>query len=113
MCPSCRKNNTKKVGKRLGIQRYKCLNCNANFSSKRRPDKLQEIIFKKYIYKRQTLSDLAEEYKKSSRWIQKQIFNYEPEIRIHKPRAIILVCDATFYGKRKDEMPLEGTSLEP
>lgn len=80
------------------------MSCNANFSSKRRPNKLQEIIFKKYIYKRQTLSDLAEEYKKSSRWIQKQVFEYEPEIIIHKPREIILVCDATFYGKRKDKL---------
>ena len=61
-------------------------------------------IFKKYIYKRQTLSDLAEEYKKSSRWIQKQIFEYEREIKHHKPRAIVLVCDATFYGKRKDKL---------
>ena len=50
------------------------------------------------------MSDLAEEYKKSSRWIQKQIFEYEPEIRTHKPRAIVLVCDATFYGKRKDKL---------
>ena len=85
--------NTKKIGKRLGLQRYKCNDCNKKFQSKRRPEKLQAIIFKKYIYKRETLSDLAEEYKKSSRWIQKQIFEYEPDIKTHKPREIILVCD--------------------
>ena len=56
------------------------------------------------MYKRQTLSDLAEEYKRNPRWVQKQIFEYEPEIRIHKPRAIVLVCDATFYGKRRDKL---------
>lgn len=60
---------------------------------------LQEIIFKKYIYKRQTLSNLVEEYKKSPCWIQKQIFDYEPELKTHKPRKVILVCNATFYGK--------------
>ena len=79
------------------------MNCSNYFSSKRRPDKLQAIIFKKYIYKRQTLSDLAEGYKKSSRLVQKQIYEYEPEIKYHKPRAIVLVCDATFYAKRKDK----------
>ena len=56
------------------------------------------------MYKRQTLSDLAEEYKRNPRWVQKQIFEYEPEIRIHKPRVIVLVCDATFYGKRRDKL---------
>lgn len=50
----------KKNRKLGGIQRYKCFNCNSYFSSKRRPKKLQEIIFKKYIYKRRTLSGLAE-----------------------------------------------------
>ncbi|WP_416385452.1 IS256 family transposase, variant Zn-binding type [Sulfurimonas sp.] len=104
MCPHCTSKKTKKNGELGGIQRYKCSSCNSYFSSKRRPDKLQEIIFKKYIYKRQTLSDLAEEYKKSSRWIQKQIFEYEPNIKYHKPRAIVLICDATFYGKRKDKL---------
>ena len=104
MKSTCNSKETKKNGKLGGIQRYKCLSCNNYFSSKRRPEKLQEIIFKKYIYKRQTLSDLAEEYKRSSRWIQKQIFEYEPEIKKHKPREIILVCDATFYGKRKDKL---------
>jgi len=67
-------NNTKKIAKRRRLQRYRCNDCNTKIQSKRRPEKLQEIIFNKYIYKRQTLSDLAEEYNKSSRWIQKQVF---------------------------------------
>ena len=32
------------------------------------------------------------------------INKYEPAVRVHKPRAIVLVCDATFYGKRKDKL---------
>ncbi|WP_416385459.1 transposase-like zinc-binding domain-containing protein [Sulfurimonas sp.] len=45
MCPNCEKNNTKKIGKRRGLQRYKCNDCSTKFQSKRRPEKLQEIIF--------------------------------------------------------------------
>jgi len=52
-CPNCKKNNTKKIGKRLGLQRYKCNACDTKFQLKRRPEKLQEIIFKK-IYLQET-----------------------------------------------------------
>ena len=36
--------------------------------------------------------------------MQKQIFEYEPVYKIHNPREVNLVCDATFYGKRKDKL---------
>lgn len=29
---------------------------------------------------------------------------YEPDNKVHNPREIRLVCDATFYGKRKDKL---------
>ncbi len=43
---------------------------------------------------------MSAKHNKSLTWIQKQIFNYEPIEKIHNPREVILVCDATFYGKR-------------
>ena len=91
-----------RIGIRQGIQRYKCNDCNKKFQSKRRPKNLQEIIFKKYIYRRQILKDLADDYNHSIPWIRKQIFEYEPIEKIHNPRAVVIVCDATFYGKKKD-----------
>ena len=95
---------SKKIGTRNGIQRYKCNECGRKFSSKRRPKNLQEIIFKKYIYRRQILSNLAEDYNRSLPWIRKQILEYEPDEKIHNPREVVIVCDATFYGKRKDKL---------
>jgi hypothetical protein len=65
---------------------------------------LQNIIFKKYVYKRQILQDLAEEYNRSLPWIRKQILEYEPSEKVHNPRTVVIVCDATFYGKRKDKL---------
>ncbi len=47
---------------------------------------------------------MAPEYKRSISWIQKQIFEYEPAYKVHSPREVNLVCDATFYGKRKDKL---------
>jgi hypothetical protein len=89
---------------RNGIQRYKCNECNKKFQSKRRAKNLQEIIFKKYVYKRQILKDLSEEYDRSLPWIRKQILEYEPSEKVYNPRPIVIVCDATFYGKRKDKL---------
>ena len=51
---------------------------------------------------------LAEDYHRSIPWIRQQIFEYEPVEKTHNPRAVVIVCDATFYGKRKDGVPLEG-----
>lgn len=34
----------------------------------------------------------------------KQRDSYEPDLKVHNPREVILVCDATFYGKRKDKL---------
>jgi len=57
-----------------------------------------------YVYKRQILKDLAVEYNRSIPWIRKQIFEYEPVEKVHNPRAVVIVCDTTFYGKKRDKL---------
>ncbi|PHS56497.1 MAG: transposase [Sulfurimonas sp.] len=47
---------------------------------------------------------LDEDYNRSIPWIRKQIFEYEPVEKTHTPRAVVIVCDATFYGKKKDKL---------
>jgi len=37
-------------------------------------------------------------------WIKQQINSYTPAKKVHNPRPITLVCDATFYAKRKDKL---------
>ena len=93
-----------KKGKRRGIIRYFCNNCKQSFSSKRRPNKIPEIIFKKYIKRRQILKDLAQDYNRSIPWIRDKIREYEPPEKVHNPRPVVIVCDATYYGKRKDKL---------
>ena len=50
------------------------------------------------------MDDLSSKYKRSISWVQKQVSEYEPSYKIHNPRAINLICDVTFYGKRKDKL---------
>ena len=47
---------------------------------------------------------LAEDYHRSIPWIRNQIFEYKPVEKVHHPRAVVIVCDATFYGKKKDKL---------
>ena len=53
---------------------------------------------------RQTLKQLSAKYSKSIPWIMKQRDEYIVECKVHNPRPVNLVCNATFYGKRKDKL---------
>ena len=50
------------------------------------------------------MKDLAQDYNKSIPWIRDKIFEYEPPEQTYNPRAVVIVCDATFHGKRKDKL---------
>lgn len=56
------------------------------------------------MFRHQTYADLAIEYGKTKRWAYTQIHSYELPKKYHNPRAVTLVCDTTFYGKRKDKL---------
>ena len=34
----------------------------------------------------------------------KQKYEYVVDIKVHNPRAVVIVCDVTFYGKNKDKL---------
>ena len=53
---------------------------------------------------RQTLKQLSAKYSKSIPWTMKQRDEYIVEYKVHNPRPVNLICDATFYGKRKDKL---------
>jgi len=104
--PYCSSDHVKMNGHHRGIQKYYCLSCKHRFSSKRRPKHLQQIIFQDYFYHRQTAKELALKYKRSERWIRDQIHSYTPIKKKREPREVVLVLDATFFGKREDKFDL-------
>lgn len=80
-------------------QRYFCKDCKSYFQSKKRPIKLERIIWEKYIYKRQTLKDLAKEYGKSINWIRAKIEKAKAIKKDVEPQGLVIVADATFFGR--------------
>lgn len=69
ICPKCLSTSTQKIGTRNNIQRYQCNDCNKKFQLSRRTTRLEKVLFKDYIYRRQTLNDLSQKYNRSIRWV--------------------------------------------
>ena len=82
-----------------GKQGYKCNFCHKQFVGKSRPKALQERIWKKYVWGKQTLAQLAKEYGRSIPWVQKMLDSHIlPPIKIN-PQALVLLADVTFFGR--------------
>jgi len=81
------------------LQRYFCKDCKSYFQSKKRPIKLERVIWKKYVYKRQTLKDLASDYGKSINWVRVKIENAKAIKKEVEPQGLVIVADATFFGR--------------
>jgi len=52
------------------------------------------------------LTELSKKYAYSREWIQGKIHDFSPEIKTRKPRAVTVVIDATYFGKRRDKLGL-------
>jgi len=73
--------------------------CGRRFQSKNRPEKLEQVIFERYVNKRQTLRDLASEYGKSINWVRNKIKAAQALKKDVKPDGYTFVADATFFGR--------------
>jgi hypothetical protein len=73
--------------------------CGRRFQSKPRPHQLEQIIFERYVNKRQTLRDLASEYVRSINWVRAKISAAKALRKDVKPDGYTFVADATFFGR--------------
>lgn len=88
-----------KNGKFRGKQGYKCNACGKQFVGKFRPKALQAKIWDAYVWKKQTLEQLAIEHEKSIRWIQKMLDAHVLEKNEVAPQPLVLLADVTFFGR--------------
>lgn len=93
-----------KNGKARGIQTYLCSNCLLRFSStRRRKLSLIKQLWSTYVFGKQTIDQLADLYQIDRRGIRCLLDLYRPTEKIHHPRPIHLIVDATYFGERKEE----------
>jgi hypothetical protein len=89
-----------KKGKQSGIQRYQCKQCQKKFQNKRRKDSLKDKLLNQYIWQRQTLNDLANQYGRTPKWVQLKLDEVEVRSIVKlDPQPIIVVADTTFFSR--------------
>ena len=102
-CSLCRGTKIIKKGKENGIQRYLCKICGCKFRNKRRKENnLVEEIFNKFVFNKQTIREIKEEYHLDKKTVVRYLKKYTNKDKLHTPREIYLVVDATYFGKRKN-----------
>jgi len=104
LCPKCGSRKTVKNGKARGVQTYLCQDCLCRFSGIRRsPKDNSKQLWKKYTFGKQTVIQLAREFKTAKRKIQASLNKYIHRSKQHEPRPIHLVADGTYFGERKED----------
>lgn len=81
------------------MQRYRCLTCRYCFQSTRRKKAKQESLYEAYVWKRQSLAQLARDEGKSLRWVQTQLDAAALQFPPLPPQATVIVADTTFWGR--------------
>lgn len=102
---SCGGINTKKRGIQDGVQIYGCNDCKHRWRNKKRVTKHQDI-WNDFVFHKQTIREIKNETGKDKKSVYKYLKEYiVSKKEVHKPRAIHLVIDTTYFGKR-----MNGTS---
>ena len=102
-CPFCKSDETVKNGHGDGVQRYMCHVCNRRFRSKRRTkNKGDKYLWCDYIFHKQTIRELSDTYNIDRRIVRKHLDEYIAPEKVHNPRAVHLLVDATYFGERKE-----------
>jgi Zn ribbon nucleic-acid-binding protein len=100
MCPHCQSRNTIKKGSPHGVQRYECHDCTMLFQNERRhSDEPIKELWRQYVFGKQTIREMD----KDKRTIRKLFDTYTAPTKVHQPRPVHLVADATYFGERLEE----------
>ena len=61
---------------------------------------MKDDLLYQYVWQRQTYSDLAKEYNRSNKWIQKRLdeINVDSAIKLN-PKPLIVIADVTFFSR--------------
>ena len=101
-CVFCRSESVIRKGFQGNIQRWFCKECKKKFQANIKSPPNCAEIFNLYTFKKQTLNEVNNIYKIGTKNIQQLIDEYVLPTKIHTPREIYLVVDATYFGGRKN-----------
>ena len=70
-CPFCGSQNCIKKGFQQGNQRWRCKDCKKKFQANKKVFPTKEELFCLYVFSKQTLDELAQEYHFETKKLQK------------------------------------------
>lgn len=81
------------------MQRYKCKNCGYQLQSARRSRRMQEELLKRYVWRKQNLTELARETGHSHVWVRRQLDAITATPLTLMPQPTVVIADTTFWGR--------------
>jgi hypothetical protein len=97
-CPFCRGIRCIKKGLQQGHQRWLCKDCGKKFQANQKAPLNMRELFCLYVFGKQTLQELSEEYGIRSKELQASFDQLVLKQKTHDPRPIALCVDTTFFG---------------
>jgi len=91
-------------GRAKGVQSYVCQACGRRFRSARRTrtQQLSRTLWRDYVFGKQTVKQLSVSYCMDMRGVRRVLDAFVSPKKIHHPRPVHLVVDATYFGERKE-----------
>ena len=81
-----------------GVQTYQCTVCTKRFRNKRKEHtKEEESVWHDYVFKKQVLRELIEDYHRDIRTLHQYLINHVVPAKEHTPRALFVVVDALYF----------------
>ena len=105
-CPVCNSINVIKFGKVGGRQKYRCKVCGKSWSNTVRKDRTKSAVWQDFVFNRFSISNLAKKYHKTERTIHNYLDAYMPLKIMHYPRPVVIVADATYFGRSDGKLVL-------
>lgn len=96
-CPFCESNNCIRKGLQENHQRWQCKHCKKKFQGNRKAPLSKEELFCLYVFNKQTLTELSNEYHFKREVFQDMFDTVSFKEKVHRPRAIALCVDTTFF----------------
>jgi hypothetical protein len=86
-------------GKRGGVSRYICTTCRKSTSGTRRTGTKVRALWREFVRGKRTKEQLGNDTGRTSRTTTKLLDAAELPRKVHQPRPVVLVVDATYFGR--------------
>jgi hypothetical protein len=98
-CPFCGSHECIRKGLQDGHQRWQCKRCSKKFQANKKASPNIEELFCLYVFNKQTLNELKDEYGIRTKDLQKKFDEIVLPTKVHNPRSLALSVDTTFFGE--------------